>query len=156
MRTWVERIFEVFSTITVGSFFTLLQVITPEQSTTVSLFAAAIFMLGCLPGVFYYLVFTGCFWNVLGAGLIPRDQLLRACHILHRRARPRRHVWHLIWMIVLSGPLSDTLCMSGLIYGSRSNLAVMEHWCWGIMRTWVEKIFEVFSTFIVSPFFTLL
>ena len=64
--------------------------------------------------------------------------------------------WHLTWMIVLSGALIGTLYLSGLMYGPRSNLAVMEYWRWWVVHIWVEGIFEVFSTIIVGYFFTLL
>jgi len=64
--------------------------------------------------------------------------------------------WHLTWMIVLAGTLLGTLYFSGLMYGPRSNLAVMEYWRWWVVHIWVEGIFEVFSTIIVGYFFTLL
>ncbi len=59
-------------------------------------------------------------------------------------------------MIVLSGALIGTLYLSGLMYGPRSNLAVMEYWCWWAVHIWAERIFEVFSTIIAGYFFTLL
>ncbi len=50
----MERIFEMFSTFIVGSSFTLLQVITSDQSITAPSFAALIFVLSGLPGVFHW------------------------------------------------------------------------------------------------------
>jgi len=35
---------------------------------------------------------------------------------------------------------------SGLFYGERSNLSVMEYWRWWVVHLWVEGIFEVFAT----------
>ncbi|HEY9235747.1 MAG TPA: nitric-oxide reductase large subunit [Phenylobacterium sp.] len=35
---------------------------------------------------------------------------------------------------------------SGLFYGERSNITVMEYWRWWVVHLWVEGIFEVFAT----------
>ncbi|WP_159992059.1 nitric-oxide reductase large subunit [Pelistega ratti] len=35
---------------------------------------------------------------------------------------------------------------SGLFYGERSNIAVMEYWRWWVVHLWVEGFFEVFAT----------
>ncbi len=35
---------------------------------------------------------------------------------------------------------------AGLMYGSRTNLTVMEYWRWWVVHLWVEGFFEVFAT----------
>jgi nitric oxide reductase subunit B len=43
---------------------------------------------------------------------------------------------------------------AGLMYGRRSNLAVIEYWRWWVVHLWVEGFFEVFATVVIAFLFT--
>lgn len=45
---------------------------------------------------------------------------------------------------------------SGLFYGERSHITVMEYWRWWVVHLWVEGIFEVFATTAIAVIFTAL
>ena len=68
VHIWVEGIFEVFSTIVIAFIFTKLQVLNTGQAAMASLFAAAIFMFGGIPGMFHHLYFAGVTVPVLAIG----------------------------------------------------------------------------------------
>lgn len=47
--------------------------------------------------------------------------------------------------------VASVLCVglfygSGLFYGERTNIAIMEYWRWWVVHLWVEGFFEVFAT----------
>src|SRR5690606_2490332 len=42
---------------------------------------------------------------------------------------------------------------AGLMWGSRSNLAVAEYWRWWVVHLWVEGFFEVFATVVLAFLF---
>src|SRR6185369_6859813 len=42
---------------------------------------------------------------------------------------------------------------AGLFYGQHTHISVMEYWRWWVVHLWVEGIFEVFATAIVSALF---
>ena len=42
---------------------------------------------------------------------------------------------------------------TGLFYGQHAHISVMEYWRWWVVHLWVEGIFEVFATAIVSALF---
>src|SRR5690606_33379595 len=42
---------------------------------------------------------------------------------------------------------------AGLMWGEHTHIAVMESWRWWVVHLWVEGIFEVFATAIISLLF---
>ena len=50
---------------------------------------------------------------------------------------------------------SRSACCSapGCIYGEHTHISIMEYWRWWVVHLWVEGIFEVFATAIVSALF---
>jgi nitric oxide reductase subunit B len=42
---------------------------------------------------------------------------------------------------------------SGLFYGERTNITIMEYWRWWVVHLWVEGIFEVFATTAIAFIF---
>lgn len=42
---------------------------------------------------------------------------------------------------------------AGLMWGQHTNIAIMEYWRWWVVHLWVEGIFEVFATAIISLLF---
>mmetsp|Transcript_3964 Transcript_3964/g.10240 ORF Transcript_3964/g.10240 Transcript_3964/m.10240 type:complete len:776 (+) Transcript_3964:60-2387(+) len=65
-----------------------------------------------------------------------------------------RGQWHLVMMIVGAATLITAGYSAGLMYGPRSNLAVMDYWRFWIVHMWVEGMFEVFITVMVAYIFT--
>lgn len=67
-----------------------------------------------------------------------------------------RGKWHLVTIITCAAVLITFFWSSGLMYHSRSNLAVMDYWRFWIVHMWVEGIFEVFITVVVAQVFVML
>lgn len=42
---------------------------------------------------------------------------------------------------------------AGLMWGMRTNLAIVEYWRWWVVHLWVEGFFEVFATVVIAYFF---
>src|SRR5690606_15096293 len=42
---------------------------------------------------------------------------------------------------------------SGLFYGERTHITIMEYWRWWVVHLWVEGIFEVFATTAIAFIF---
>ena len=43
---------------------------------------------------------------------------------------------------------------AGLMWGRRTNLAIIEYWRWWVVHLWVEGFFEVFATVVIAFLFT--
>ena len=56
----------------------------------------------------------------------------------------------LIWLVVLAAGSIGLLFGAGLFYGQHTNISIMEYWRWWVVHLWVEGVFEVFATAIVS------
>ena len=56
----------------------------------------------------------------------------------------------LIWLVVLAAGSIGLLFGAGLLYGQHTNISIMEYWRWWVVHLWVEGVFEVFATAIVS------
>ncbi len=59
----------------------------------------------------------------------------------------------LIMLVVLAALSIGLLFGAGLMYGEHAHLSVMEYWRWWVVHLWVEGVFEVFATAIVSALF---
>jgi nitric oxide reductase subunit B len=59
----------------------------------------------------------------------------------------------LIYLVLVSALAIGLLYGAGLMWGQRANIAVMEYWRWWVVHLWVEGIFEVFATAIISLLF---
>lgn len=66
---------------------------------------------------------------------------------------PASGIWHLTLLITFSAILIGSLYCSGLMYGARTHLTVMEYWRWWVVHIWVEGIFEVFATTLIAYLF---
>lgn len=53
---------------------------------------------------------------------------------------------NLLFIFVASVVCVGLFYGSGLFYGERTNLAIMEYWRWWVVHLWVEGFFEVFAT----------
>ena len=56
-------------------------------------------------------------------------------------------------LVVISTISIGLLFGTGLLYGQHAHISVMEYWRWWVVHLWVEGIFEVFATAIVSALF---
>jgi nitric oxide reductase subunit B len=59
----------------------------------------------------------------------------------------------LVFLVVISTVSIGLLFGAGLLYGENSHISIMEYWRWWVVHLWVEGIFEVFATAIVSALF---
>jgi nitric oxide reductase large subunit len=55
--------------------------------------------------------------------------------------------------VLVSALAIGLLYGAGLMWGQHTNIAVMEYWRWWVVHLWVEGIFEVFATAIISLLF---
>jgi nitric oxide reductase subunit B len=59
----------------------------------------------------------------------------------------------LIYLVLVSAIAIGMLYAAGLMWGQHTNISVMEYWRWWVVHLWVEGIFEVFATAIISLLF---
>ena len=59
----------------------------------------------------------------------------------------------LIYLVLVSALAIGLLYGAGLMWGQHTHIAVMEYWRWWVVHLWVEGIFEVFATAIISLLF---
>jgi len=98
----------------------------------------------------YEYVDLGRFWQILLLiGLFLWLWLMvRALRPAFKQQRSSRH---LLIMFIIASVAIAVFYGAGLMWGSRSNLAVAEYWRWWVVHLWVEGFFEVFAT-VVSAF----
>ncbi|MFT4561834.1 MAG: nitric oxide reductase subunit B [Gammaproteobacteria bacterium] len=59
----------------------------------------------------------------------------------------------LIYLVLVSAISIGLLYGAGLMWGQHTHISIMEYWRWWVVHLWVEGIFEVFATAIVSTVF---
>ncbi len=59
----------------------------------------------------------------------------------------------LVFLIVVSTVCIGLLYGAGLMWGQHTHISIMEYWRWWVVHLWVEGIFEVFATAIISTLF---
>lgn len=59
----------------------------------------------------------------------------------------------LIYLVLVSATAIGLLYAAGLMWGQHTSITVMEYWRWWVVHLWVEGIFEVFATAIISLLF---
>lgn len=93
----------------------------------------------------------GRFWQIyLFVGLLLWTALvLRALWPALRQQGGRS----LSFLVVIATVSIGLLFGAGLAYGQHAHMSVMEYWRWWVVHLWVEGIFEVFATAIVSALF---
>jgi nitric oxide reductase subunit B len=93
------------------------------------------------------------FWQLfLFAGLfIWLALMVRAMWPAFRQHAEGRH---LLGLFLISSLAIALFYGAGLMYGRRTNLAVIEYWRWWVVHLWVEGFFEVFATVVIAFLFT--
>jgi nitric oxide reductase subunit B len=99
----------------------------------------------------YEYVDLGRFWQIyLTIGLFLWVALvLRALWPVLSREKNRS----LILLVLISAVAIGLLYAAGLMWGERTHISIMEYWRWWVVHLWVEGIFEVFATAIISLLF---
>ncbi|MBI1361280.1 MAG: nitric-oxide reductase large subunit [Alphaproteobacteria bacterium] len=59
----------------------------------------------------------------------------------------------LVYLVIFATVSIGLLFGAGLLYGQHTNISIMEYWRWWVVHLWVEGVFEVFATAIVSALF---
>ncbi len=63
------------------------------------------------------------------------------------------HSRSLLFLIIVSTISIGLLYGAGLMWGQHTKISIMEYWRWWVVHLWVEGIFEVFATAIISTIF---
>jgi nitric oxide reductase subunit B len=61
---------------------------------------------------------------------------------------------HLLGLFLLLSAAIGLFYGAGLMWGRRTNLAIVEYWRWWVVHLWVEGFFEVFATVVIAFLFT--
>jgi nitric oxide reductase subunit B len=102
----------------------------------------------------YEFLDLGRVWQIaLFAGLCLWLALMLRAMIPALRADGDRN---LLALLCLSTVAIGLFYGSGLFYGERSSITVMEYWRWWVVHLWVEGIFEVFATAAIAFIFATL
>lgn len=59
----------------------------------------------------------------------------------------------LVFLVIVSTISIGLLYGAGLMWGQHTHISIMEYWRWWVVHLWVEGIFEVFATAIISALF---
>lgn len=99
----------------------------------------------------YEYVDLGRFWQIyLFVGLLLWVGLLLRALL---PAFKDKNLKSLLFVIVLATVSIGLLYAAGFMWGKNTNLAIMEYWRWWVVHLWVEGVFEVFATAIISVLF---
>ncbi len=101
----------------------------------------------------YEYVDLGRFWQIfLFAGLfIWLGLMVRALWPAFKKPGENKH---LLSLFVLASAAIGIFYGAGLMWGSRTHLAVAEFWRWWVVHLWVEGFFEVFATVAMAFLYT--
>ncbi len=59
----------------------------------------------------------------------------------------------LVFLVIIATVSIGLLYGTGLLWGEHTHISIMEYWRWWVVHLWVEGIFEVFATAIISTLF---
>jgi nitric oxide reductase subunit B len=59
----------------------------------------------------------------------------------------------LLLLVAISALAIGSLYAAGPMWGQSTHIAIMEYWRWWVVHIWVEGVFEVFATAIISLLF---
>ena len=99
----------------------------------------------------YEYIDLGRFWQIfLFVGLLLWLVLvLRALWPALRSGSGRS----LTYLVVVSATAIGLLYGAGLMWGENTHISIMEYWRWWVVHLWVEGVFEVFATAVISMLF---
>ena len=99
----------------------------------------------------YEYIDLGRFWQIyLFIGLLLwMGLILRALWPALKERASRS----LITLVIIAGVTIGLLYGVGLLWGQNTHISIVEYWRWWVVHLWVEGIFEVFATAIISTVF---
>ena len=59
----------------------------------------------------------------------------------------------LVFLVIFATVSIGLLYGAGLMWGQNTHISIMEYWRWWVVHLWVEGVFEVFATAIISTLF---
>ena len=59
----------------------------------------------------------------------------------------------LVTLVIIASVTIGLLYGAGLLWGQNTHISIVEYWRWWVVHLWVEGIFEVFATAIISTVF---
>lgn len=99
----------------------------------------------------YEYVDLGRFWQIyLFIGLMLWVILLLRALL---PAFKDKNLKSLLFVVILATVSIGLLYAAGFMWGKNTNLSVVEYWRWWVVHLWVEGVFEVFATAIISVLF---
>ena len=99
----------------------------------------------------YEYVDLGRFWQIyLFIGLLLWVVLLLRALL---PAFKNKELRSLLFVVMLATVSIGLLYAAGFMWGKNTNIAIMEYWRWWVVHLWVEGVFEVFATAIISVLF---
>ncbi len=109
----------------------------------------------------YEFVDLGRFWQIyLAIGLLLWVALvLRALYPVLTtisdkcQAMSSRTNKSLLFLLAIASLSIGMLYMAGLMWGQHTNIAIVNYWRWWVVHLWVEGVFEVFATTLLSVLF---
>jgi nitric oxide reductase subunit B len=99
----------------------------------------------------YEYIDLGRFWQIyLFIGLLMwMGLILRALWPALKERASRS----LVTLVIIAGVTIGLLYGVGLFWGQNTHISIVEYWRWWVVHLWVEGIFEVFATAIISTVF---
>jgi nitric oxide reductase subunit B len=103
----------------------------------------------------YEYVDLGRFWQIyLLVGLLLWVALvLRALAPALRTGARQGSNRSLLFLLGVATVSIGLLYGAGLMWGEHTNIAIMNYWRWWVVHLWVEGVFEVFATTVISTLF---
>ncbi len=99
----------------------------------------------------YEYIDLGRFWQIyLFIGLLLWVGLVLRALMPALRSRA---TGSLIFLVVIAAVSIGLLYGAGLMWGQNTHISIMEYWRWWVVHLWVEGVFEVFATAIISTLF---
>ncbi|SMN14185.1 Nitric-oxide reductase, quinol-dependent [uncultured Candidatus Thioglobus sp.] len=99
----------------------------------------------------YEYIDLGRFWQIyLFIGLLLWVALLLRALL---PAFKDKNLKSLLFVVVLATVSIGLLYAAGFMWGKNTNLSIVEYWRWWVVHLWVEGVFEVFATAIISVLF---
>ncbi len=113
VHLWVEGFFEVFATAAIAFIFSSLGLVSQRIATASTLTAAALFLVGGVPGTFHHLYFSGTPTPVMAVGasfsalevvplIVLGFEAWENWHMQHRAEWARRLVWPLYCFVAVA------------------------------------------------------
>lgn len=100
----------------------------------------------------YEYIELGRVWQIgLFVGLVLWVWLVGRCVMVALKRSPAEKP--LLTLFLIASIAIGAFYAAGFMWGTRTNLAIVEYWRWWVVHLWVEGFFEVFATVVIAYFF---